>query len=282
MILSLTHRDGATNEISLFPAANKQAPLILISPAMGVRASYYEVLAKQFAEQGFNACTVDYRGTGKSSLRASRKVNFGYEELIKDLKEVEEKLREEFPNNKMVLLGHSLGGQIGGVALSRYPDMFDGLVLIASCMVYWKGWEEQGTAQVKMAVNFFPILAKLVGYFPGKQVGFGGREARTVMRDWGLNGTKGIYQPKGSSFDYEEALKKFSTPVLAMSLEGDSFAPQNAVGRLVAKLGPDSQNKNHRHISAQETGIKKMTHFNWVKEPDFFVKTIGEWVEDLG
>lgn len=281
MNLSLTHTDGAKNEISLFPAENKQAPLIIISPAMGVRASYYEVLAQDFASQGFNACTVDYRGTGKSSLRASRKVNFGYEDLVNDLKELVSKLREEFPNNKMVLLGHSLGGQIGGIALSRYPDMFDGLVLIASCMVYWKGWEDQGTTQVKMAVNFFPLLAKVIGYFPGKQVGFGGREARTVMRDWGINGTKGIYQPKGSTFDYEEALKAFSTPVLAMSLEGDSFAPQNAVGRLVAKLGADSQNKNHRHISAQEAGMKKMTHFNWVKEPGFFVKTIGEWVEDL-
>ncbi|MEL6252753.1 MAG: alpha/beta fold hydrolase, partial [Bacteroidota bacterium] len=261
---------------------DKEAPLIIISPAMGVRASYYEVLAKQFADQGFNACTIDYRGTGASSLRASRKVNFGYEDLIRDLKEVVAKLREEFPSNKMVLLGHSLGGQIGGVALSRYPGMLDGLVLIASCMVYWKGWEDAGSGRVKLVVNLFPIIAKLVGYFPGKQVGFGGREARTVMRDWGINGTKGIYQPTGSTFDYEEALKKFSTPVLAMSLEGDSFAPQNAVGRLVSKLGPDSQNKKYRHISAQEAGMEKLTHFNWAKEPGFFVKTVGEWVEDLG
>lgn len=280
MKLNVQHADGAQNEIHYYSSETSDAPLVLISPAMGLRASYYKAMAENFAAQGIDACTADYRGTGLSSLRASRKVDFGYETLVSDLRDVVKKLKEQFPDKAIFLLGHSLGGQIGGLYMSRYPGELRGLILIAACMVYYKGWKEEGMARVKMAVNLFPLLAKSWGYFPGKSVGFGGREARTVLHDWGLNGRKGIYAPKGSNFDYEAALKKFDQPLLAMSLEGDDFAPKLAVAGLVQKLGPDSQNKNHLHISRKEAGIGKMNHFNWVKQSDFFVKRVGEWIEE--
>lgn len=280
MNLKLTHKDGATNQTRLFPSENKKAPLIIISPAMGVRASYYKKMAENFARQGLNACTVDYRGTGTSSLRASRKVDFGYETLVQDLEDVSQALKKEFPGNKHFLLGHSLGGQIGALHMSRFKNSFDGLILIAACMVYYKGWEDKGSFRVKAVGRIFPMLANLFGYFPGKQVGFGGREAKTVMKDWGINAKTGTYKPTGSRFDYETALAKFSAHVLAMSLEGDTFAPQKAVANLVNKLGP-GPGKEHRHIHPQEAGMSKLTHFNWVKESDFFVKTVKEWVQGL-
>ncbi|MEM6802505.1 MAG: alpha/beta fold hydrolase [Bacteroidota bacterium] len=236
MKLSLQHPDGARNEIHLYPSGKPHAPLILISPAMGLRASYYKTMAENFAKNGMDACTVDYRGTGLSSLRASRKVDFGYETLVADLREVVQKLKEQFPTKPLFLLGHSLGGQIGGLYTSRYPGELNGLILIAACTVYYKGWKEEGMGRVKIAVNLFPLLANIWGYFPGKRLGFGGREARTVLRDWGVNGKEGIYAPKGSTFDYEAALKKFDQPLLAMSLEGDDFAPKLAVAGLVHKL----------------------------------------------
>lgn len=278
--LAISHSDGSQNQIQVFAAADPSAPLVFISPAMGVRASYYAPLAQAFAEQGIHACTLDYRGTGNSSVRASRKVDFGYEVLVMDLKEAVGQLRKEFPDNRFILLGHSLGGQIGALAMSRFPDLFDGLALIAACMVYYKGWEGKGTGRIQFAVRFFPFLAKVWGYFPGKKVGFGGREARTVMKDWGLNGTQGIYRPKGSTFDYEEALRQFAAPVLALSLAGDSFAPQKAVANLVAKVD-NSPNHQHLHITADQAGLKKLTHFNWVKHPNFFVKQVKAWAERL-
>lgn len=280
MNLSLTHQDGATNQISLFPTADKKAPLIVISPAMGVRASYYQKMAEGFVQQGLNACTIDYRGTGTSGLRASRNVDFGYEKLVQDLGDVSQALKKEFPDSKQFLLGHSLGGQIGALHMSRYTNSFEGLILIAACMVYYEGWEGQESLKIKIVGRFFPFLARMLGYFPGKQVGFGGREAKTVMKDWGLNAKKGIYKPIGSDFDYEKALSAFSAPVLAMSLEGDTFAPKKAVANLVNKLGT-APGKEHRHISPEEAGSSKLNHFNWVKESDFFVKTVKAWVLGL-
>lgn len=280
MTRTFSYSDGTTNQLSLYLSEDKEAPLIIISPAMGVRASYYEKMAANFAAEGLNACTVDYRGTGTSSVRASRKVDFGYETLVQDLGEVSNVLRKEFPQNKRILLGHSLGGQIGALYMSRFTQDFDALVLIAACMVYYKGWEDKGMTRIKWVGKLFPILASIFGYFPGNKIGFGGREAKTVMRDWGINALKGIYQPTGSPFDYEQALSEFSAPVLAMSLEGDTFAPQKAVTGLLKKLG-QAPGKKHLHISPQEAGIKSLNHFNWVKESDFFVKTVKDWIKKI-
>ena len=79
---------------------------------MGVRASYYESFAANLCEHGFNVVTADWRGQGKSSERASRTTNFGYEDIICDLRELIEHTDTWFPNTKKIIVGHSLGGQI--------------------------------------------------------------------------------------------------------------------------------------------------------------------------
>jgi predicted alpha/beta hydrolase len=59
-----------------------------------------------------------------------------------------------------------------------------------------------------MAGMFFYPLSRLLGYFPGRVIGFGGREARTVMKDWTHNLKTGSYKLTTSIFDYDSALKE--------------------------------------------------------------------------
>lgn len=271
--------DGARNELSLFKAEQADAPLILLFPALGVRASFYKTFAPALRDQGFHVCTADWRGLGKSSVRASAQVDFGYKELVEDMGDIIQKVKAEFSDSSQTfLLGHSLGGQIGSMYISRFPDEIDGLILCASCMVYYKGWEGQGIWKTKLAVRLFPLIAKMIGYFPGKQIGFGGKEARTVMQDWGYNGMTGKYAPQGDPFDYESALAKTTIPVLAMSMEGDTFAPKRAVSFLYEKFY-SSSDITHHHITPSEAGVEKLNHYLWAKHPDFFVRTIRDWIQ---
>ena len=69
-------------------------------------------------------------------------------------------------------MGHSLGGQLSSLYSSRFPGKLAGLIHIASCMVYHQGWEGMGQFRIRMAVNIFPFISQIIGYFPGDNIGF--------------------------------------------------------------------------------------------------------------
>jgi len=246
---------------------------------MGVRASYYEQFIENWQEKGFNVVSIDWRGIGHSSLRASRKNDWGYERLIQDLKEFLDKVNKWFPNTKKVLVGHSLGGQLGCLLQARFTDSFDKMIIIASCLVHYTGWQEiGGTTKIKFIGNLFYPISRLVGHFPGPTIGFGGKESQTVMKDWCHNALTGKYELADSNFDYEAALKKMSIPLLAINIEGDNFAPVLATRKLYEKLAPSATIK-HFTITKNETGIENLNHFNWAKHPVYFVEVMKNWLE---
>lgn len=274
----IQYADGTSNEVNIYSSPTNTNKVIAFFPALGVRASYYIDFAKALSASGIHVCITDWRGQGKSSIRASRKVNYGYKELLEDMSELIDFLEEHFPNSKKYIMGHSLGGQLGSLFSSRFPGKLAGLIHIASCMVYFKGWEGMGRFRIWMAVNFFPILSKIVGYFPGDRIGFGGREARRVMKDWSYNGRQGKYKVAKDNFDYEAAIAQNDIPVLSMSLSGDSFAPPKAVNFLLKKFSTQAPIQ-YEHISPEAIGVSHLNHFNWAKNPNYFVKVIGEWIK---
>ena len=136
--------DGCRSAVTRY-CGDRDGPAFIILPAMGVPADYYAPLADAVAQLGIGAVTADLRGHGYSSLRASRKVDFGYHDMIAhDLPAVVAATRKHFPDNPIYLLGHSLGGQLGVFYASRFPGHVAGIVLVASCSVYFKGWRYHG------------------------------------------------------------------------------------------------------------------------------------------
>ena len=94
---------------------------------MGVKASYYEPLALAFQAGGTSAVTADLRGHGRSAIRAGRRTSngfgdFGYREILdEDLPAFTAAVHERFPGRPIVLLGHSLGGQLACLWASTRP-----------------------------------------------------------------------------------------------------------------------------------------------------------------
>ena len=273
----INFRDGESVKVSVFEASNPTDYTMLFLPAMGVRASFYKDFAAALAEKGVHVITADYRGHGHSSVRASRKNDFGYEALIEDVFEMVQFIQQRFPKTKLILSGHSLGGQINTLFAAKYPTFAQRLLLIAACSVYYKGWEGRQQTQVRLAVTLFPIISQIFGYFPGNKLGFGGRESRTVIRDWTINGKTGKYQLLGSSFNYEENLKQLELPTLAVSLNGDWMASKKAVKNLYHKLSNQSA-ITHLHLSGEDLNIDQVNHFNWAKKPERMVRHIKDWM----
>ena len=80
--LTVDFADGSSTTLTLFRTGRPGAPGVLFLPAMGVEAVYYEVLADTLVEEGVDVALCDLRGHGRSSVRPSRRTNFGYREIL--------------------------------------------------------------------------------------------------------------------------------------------------------------------------------------------------------
>ncbi len=275
--------DGTSFDATVWqpPSVDADTPVILCVPAMGVRASYYQPLAEALCSQGFPVVTTDLRGLGSSSVRANRKNDFGYREIVElDLPALLDAVADALPGRDIFVLGHSLGGQLACLVAAADPQAITGLILVASCSVYHGSWPFPKSLLVLMFEQTAALTARILGYFPGHLVGFGDREARRLTCDWAFQGRTGRYQAAGSTRRYEELLATSAVPVLAVSLSDDSYAPRRAVEHLLSKM-PQAP-KTHLHLAPNELGGDSVGHFGWVKRADCLAPKIAAWIRRAG
>ena len=271
--IDITALDGAASKITVFTADHApEAPVLICMPAMGTAARFYEPLALPILREGWRFVTADLRGVGLSAVRVKRGVSFGYGDMVgSDWPAVVQKAQALFPGAPVYLLGHSLGGQLSALYLAANPAAAAGLILVAAPSVHWRGWDAPLSAGVLAGTQAARAVAELLGYFPGRKLGFGGTEARGVIRDWARQARTGRYEPRGTSIGYERLLAELEAPVLAFSFEDDFLSPPRAVGNLLAKM----RRARVTHVTLAGDGLD---HFRWVRNPDALVGKIREWL----
>ena len=275
--------DGAENSITLFADdPDPRAPVVVCWPAMGVSARYYETLADALAKSGLNAVTADLRGVGHSSVRASASTDFSYLDMISlDMPAVLDLVAARFPGAPVYLLGHSLGGQLCALYLAANPRdaRVAGLVLVAASSVYYKGWDYPRRIWIWAGIRLIRLITGLLGYFPGRRMGFGGQEAKGVIRDWYHLGITGKYDITLDNRPLEEMLGRVELPVLAVTFENDSMAPEKGAGFLTDKLKTAPKTRVHLKAGAFDAPVN---HFTWAKHPGPVVQEICKWIKGKG
>lgn len=267
------HRFGAR----LDAAEDPDAPLLLFMPAMGTRARYYAAFGRAMAAAGVSFASFDWRGIESSSLRASRSTDFSYRHLVEeDIPAAVAELRRRLPRAPLFIGGHSLGGQLSLLYAGREPASVRGMVLIASGTVHFRAWSGTGALRILGLTQTAGLIGALVGHFPGRQIGFAGREARGVIRDWAGVARSGRYRLRGSPHDYEAAMAALEKPVLALGFRSDRLAPARATAALLAKL-PRCHTTALRWSSAESAGVA-LDHFSWAKRPDLVAPTVSSWI----
>lgn len=278
--IAVVSQDGVASKITVFRAESPDAPVIIVKPAMGVNARHYAILAQALVGQGFNVVTADLRGNGESGIRPGPGLDFGYHELAAcDWPAEVNLVKDLFPRSPRILLGHSLGGQMSAMYMSAHPGEIQALVTVACPLVYYRLWPFPHNLKVLLMTQFFWLLAAVLGYFPGRRVGFGETEPKTYMKDWAYTTRTGMYRPLNSTTDYEALLPKLSAPVLAISMSDDGYAPKKAVLGLCAKMSRASV--THRHLVPRELGLQTLGHFHWLQNPEPVVSRVSDWLSQL-
>lgn len=266
--------DGAASALLLLSPRDVPRRLLYWLPALGVPARHYLPLAEALAARGFAVALHEWRGIGSSNRRAGRRQNWGYRELLlDDLPAGLAAVRASLPMLGTCWLGgHSLGGQLSALYAGLRPDEVAGLLLVASGSPYWRHFRWRWP--IRAAFALAPRLAQWCGYLPGRRIGFGGNEARGVIRDWAASGASGHYAAVGLG-DLEPGLAALTCPLLALRLERDWLAPAPSLEWLLAKM-PRIRSAVGV-IEAGELGVPA-DHFSWMKAPDAVAAHVAAWL----
>lgn len=269
---------GAEAELLLLrPPSGPARQLLYWLPAMGVAARNYLPLAAALAGHGLAVALHEWRGIGSSSWRAGRRRDWGYRELLQeDLPAGLAAARAALPEAQALIGGHSLGGQLSALYAGLHPAAFDGLVLVASGAPYWCCFRHRWA--VRAAYGLAPLLAGLCGHLPGRRIGFGGNEARGVIRDWSRSGRSGRYAAAGLG-ELESGMARLDCPLLALRLRDDWLGPDASLEWLLGKL-PRATPTRVVLTTAELHG--PADHFSWMKAPAAVAACIAAWAVARG
>jgi predicted alpha/beta hydrolase len=246
---------------------------LMFLPALGVPAAKYDGFTRALAGHGIATAVPDWRGTGSSGHRAGRGRDWGYAQLLDhDLPTVLDALPGE---SNWCLGGHSLGGQFAAMLAAVQPGRCTGLVLVATGVPDWRsyrGGKRWGIAGFAYAL---PAITRLVGHYPGERLGFAGREAGGLMRDWSRSVRRGSYADYGQAQGLESAMARLSCPALGVHFEHDALVPESTLHHLLAKLGPGP--RRIELFDAARLGTRA-DHFRWIREPAAVAGVVADWL----
>lgn len=262
--------DGLTLTVEEYGTPGTAASIVFL-PALGVPLAYYGKLFAAWTARGRHVVGVELRGMPQSPVGDLRKESFGYAHLVRvDLPAV-------FADpavaaaGRVVLVGHSLGGQLAllsGAAGTVRPDAVVTLGTGTSSTAARRS--ALGRARRAAGVRFVGAVTCSLGYWPGHRLGFAGRQPRTLITDWAYEARHGRYRLHGDRTDYEAALARMEIPVLLAGIAGDRMIPTAAVDHLARRLPP---HVDRARIEAVPD------HFLWARRaPEPVIDDVEAWL----
>ena len=275
--ISVPTPDGYQVPLEVFEAAEPRAQLLML-PALGIQARLYRRLGALLAGSGIGMAALEQRGHGRSSLRPSRRCDFGFREwLAADIPAALDWLQARTPRLPVYLAGHSLGGHLALMARALYPEQVAGVILVTTATPYYGCYRGITRAQVRVLIAGVPILAALLGYYPGHRLGFGGREARRLMADWLVMARENRYSAAGmEQEDLERRVREDDGPVLSIYCDGDGLAPVTAIEGVNRRL--ERSRIDRFEITGEALG-SRADHLSWARQPALAAQAMVRWID---
>ena len=254
-------QDGYTLTGVFYPAHQEtlKAYPILLCPATGITSRFYQQFCQWLSTQGYAVLSFDFRGIGES---LQGKVKHSKASIVQwgqlDIPAAIEHLLALTQSDKVILVGHSAGGQLLGIA-SNYNKV-EKVVAIAGST----GFIKQLKGRTKLLAPFmfkaiFPLARYTLGYGPTKAIGMGENLPKDVAQQWAQFCSNPGYvanaigKTVAAEQDYHA---KIHCPVTAIWATDDEIATEaNVLGLLqlypnaptqMIELNP--QQHGHQHI----------------------------------
>jgi alpha-beta hydrolase superfamily lysophospholipase len=110
--------------------------ILQIAHGMAEHSGRYQRFANFLNKQGFIVLANDHRGHGRTGEKAGQMGYFapehGFDRVVDDLHFLSNRIKEEYPELPLFLMGHSMGSFLARRYLQKYGDMLAGAILMGS------------------------------------------------------------------------------------------------------------------------------------------------------
>ena len=280
---SITIETGKGRNIAVtkFYSNSSTGKTLIISSATGVKQRFYSTFANYFAHLGYIVYTFDYWGIGASqgTLNQLRHNTTDLKEWGSiDQSALTGYANKEYPKNEIILLAHSIGGQITGFNV-KY-NLIDKLILVAAQNGHWryfKGW-----GKLKMWLFWYVVLpwpTKIFGYFPAKVFGLFENLPKNMALEWCDWGKQRDYLMHFYDQD-TYFFDQMKIPLLAFSFPKDPFAPKAAVAWLTKQF--KNADISSIHYLPKRGERQRIGHFGFFREAykDSLWKNTETWINN--
>lgn len=275
--VTLTAADGRRLSGTLRQAPSPRAAVVLAG-ATAVPARAYAGLAEALAGSGLAVLSFDYRGIATSASGPLRKETATMADWGRlDLQGALAWLEARLPGLPLLLLGHSVGGQLLGLAPAALS--LRGALLVGAQSGYWRRWD--GLARLGMWFTFhalLPLTATALGYAPMRAMGRGENLPQGVARQWARWGRHPEHLLSECSDAERERYARFGFPIRSYHFTDDVFAPRAGVEGLLDFYRGAPRDVVSRAPS--DVGASSIGHFGWLKPSfrDTLWREMADWL----
>lgn len=275
----LTCSDSVELPATQYLSDDHSAPkgVIVIAPALGVPRKIYRVFSEHCCDQGYTVVCFDYRGSFASANTELHNQfqlqDWGSQDLNSALSHA-----KTLPGGDSIfLLGHSIGGQVAGLAsnLSNVKAM----VCVASSFPYWKRWPVPQRLYIGLLFNLLtPLIAKFSQTFPSKAMGLSANNLPSnLIAQWASWMGKDNYL-LDSSFGFDDqGYQQFCQPLLSFGFDDDGMVPEASFDKLLHAYS--NAEITRRFVDTRSTGSVGHMGFFKTKHKDSLWQETLNWLE---
>ena len=130
-----SNQDGLELEIASIKPQGEIKGIVQISHGMAEHKGRYYPFMEYLASNGYVAIINDHRGHG-ASIKKQQDLGFFYEEnaeyIVEDLHQITILIKQKYPNQKLILFGHSMGSMVVRKYMKKYDKDIDQLIICGS------------------------------------------------------------------------------------------------------------------------------------------------------
>lgn len=233
-------RDGWSLRADVLEPARPPRGIAVLAHALMARRSEFDRpsgsgLAHFLVDRDWTVVTFDFRGHGDSRPPSSvPAAQCHYDDFVAvDLPAVCDFARWQLPDRPLVVVGHSLGGNVALAAVGSGAITIDAVVGLGAAV--WLPQLEPSLARwlaKRATLATGMAVAKRLGRFPARALRIGSDdETRACIADLERFATTGRWTSADGAVDYWTSLERVRIPVLQVVSRGDRFECAPECGR---------------------------------------------------
>lgn len=263
-VLRFAAADGRPLTGTLYAPLLDNQRCVLVNGATAVKRSYYDGYARYLAAAGFTVLTYDYRGIGDSCERPVQHETGTMRQWGEaDTAGAIAFLTQHRPAHRLLVVGHSAGGQLFGLAANNRQA--SGLLAVSSQSGYWRLWP--WPRRLVLALCWFvlmPALTRLCSRFPARRLGLGSSDLPPgVAREWARWCRHPEYIVDDAGLPLRRYFNAYDGNILAYTITDDWMAPCDAVRALLAFYG--AARIERQDLEPSTFGLRSLGHFGYFR-----------------